>query len=67
MGAGSVMATVLDWLQLAEHELLLFAAFWFIVSAADEAVVDLGWIYLRLIGKARAVAVPPEGEPPTVA
>ncbi len=40
-------------LQLIERELLLFAAFWFIVSAVDELVVDLGWLWLRLTGKAR--------------
>ena len=62
MGAGSALTTVLDWLQLAEHELLLFAAFWFIVSAIDEAFVDLGWLYLRLVGKARAALVPAGAE-----
>jgi hypothetical protein len=29
-------------LQLIERELLLFAAFWFIVSAIDELAIDLG-------------------------
>ncbi|MFA7602893.1 MAG: glycosyl transferase family protein [Novosphingobium sp.] len=38
----------LGWLRLAEHELLLFASFWFIVSAFDELAVDGIWAWLRL-------------------
>ena len=33
---------------VVEHELLLFAAFWFIVSAADEMAVDCCWLWLLL-------------------
>jgi hypothetical protein len=43
----------LRWLLVAEHELLLFATFWFIISAIDEAAIDLSWIWLRLGGRAR--------------
>ena len=46
-----------------EHELLLFAAFWFIVSAADEMAVDLCWLWLlmrRRIGEG-TVALSEEG------
>ncbi len=46
------------WLLVAERELLLFAAFWFIISAIDEAAVDLSWIWLRLGGRANADKVP---------
>jgi bacteriophage N4 adsorption protein B len=42
---------ILSGLQLLEHELLLFAAFWFIVSGLDELAIDLSWIWLRLRGR----------------
>ena len=35
-------------LQHVERELLLFTAFWLLVSAADEAVMDLCWLTLLL-------------------
>ncbi|MBW8755587.1 MAG: glycosyltransferase, partial [Sphingomonadales bacterium] len=52
-GGITILPQVLDWLQLAEHELLLFASFWFIVSAVDELAVDGIWAWLRLTGRAR--------------
>ena len=33
-------AQLLRWLLVSEHELLLFATFWFIISAIDEAAID---------------------------
>lgn len=53
-------ATSLAWeplfrgFQLVEQELLLFAAFWFVVGILDELAVDLLWLRLRLTGRARA-------------
>jgi adsorption protein B len=47
----TVLLRLLDWLQLAEHELLLFASFWFIVSAIDELVVDGLWLWLWMTGR----------------
>ena len=41
------------WLELAEHELLLFAAVFFALGALDELLVDLAWLRLKLAGKAR--------------
>ena len=58
MGALAGMDGFLGWLQVAEHELLLFSAFWFVVGALDETVVDIGWLYLRLVGKARTHRLP---------
>ena len=52
------MPGLLRWLQLAEHELLLFAAFWFVVGAFDEMWVDLGWLWLRLTGRGRSDRLP---------
>ncbi|HVR90825.1 MAG TPA: glycosyl transferase family protein [Novosphingobium sp.] len=44
----------LQWLQLVEHELLVFAMFWFIIGIVDEAAIDLTWLWLRLSGRATA-------------
>jgi bacteriophage N4 adsorption protein B len=38
---------------LFEHELLLFAGFFFLVGALDEFAVDAIWLALRLSGRAR--------------
>ncbi|MCT2399712.1 glycosyl transferase family protein [Novosphingobium sp. HK4-1] len=40
-------------LQFFEQELLLFAAFWFLLGAIDDIGVDLCWIWLKLAGRAR--------------
>lgn len=45
--------TALHWLQLVEHELLLFALFWFIFGCIDEMAIDLTWLWLRLTGRRR--------------
>lgn len=47
-GGITILPKLLDWLQLAEHELLLFAAFWFLVSALDELAIDTIWAWLWL-------------------
>ena len=49
----SILAGLLAGLQLVEHELLLFAAFWFVVGAADEMAVDLAYLSLRWTGAIR--------------
>jgi adsorption protein B len=43
----------LEWLALVEHELLLFAAVFFLIGALDELAVDAGWIWLKLTGRAK--------------
>jgi adsorption protein B len=48
-----ITGQLLPALVLVEHELLLFAAFWFVVSALDEAAFDLGYLWLRLTGRLR--------------
>lgn len=40
-----------EWLALVQHELFLFATFFFILGALDELVVDLAYGWLRLRGK----------------
>lgn len=47
-----------DLQQLVRHELLLFAAFWFIVAAADELVVDARWFWLLITGRGRSRRLP---------
>ena len=43
----------LEWLALAEHELLLFAGVFFLIGALDELAVDFAWAWLKLTGRAR--------------
>jgi adsorption protein B len=45
--------TPLEWLALAERELLLFAAIFFLIGALDELAIDLVWVWLRVTGRAR--------------
>ena len=42
-----------QWLQVVQHELLLFAAIFFLVGALDDFAVDLAWLWLRLTGRGR--------------
>ena len=49
---------VFDALRFAEQELVLFAAFWFMVGAADELAVDLVWLWLRFTGRSRSLSLP---------
>ncbi len=48
-----VVVQLFAGLQHIEHELLLFAVFWFVLGLADELAVDLAWIWLRLTGRVR--------------
>lgn len=49
----ALLAQLLDCLWLVERELLLFASFWFVIGAIDEAVVDAVWAWLRLTRRLR--------------
>ncbi|NVD45420.1 glycosyl transferase family protein [Qipengyuania atrilutea] len=42
-----------DWAALAQHELLLFAAVFFLVGALDELAIDLCYLFGRLTGAIR--------------
>ena len=53
---------VLPGLLVVESELLLFAAFWFIVGAVDEIAVDLTWLWLKLTGQIREGAIARQDE-----
>ncbi|MGX7951829.1 glycosyl transferase family protein [Tsuneonella sp. HG249] len=54
-----------EWLVLVEHELLLFAAVFFLIGAIDELAVDLIWTALKLTGRHRTAWLPEPIEPPT--
>ncbi|MCW1384036.1 glycosyl transferase family protein [Novosphingobium sp. KCTC 2891] len=58
------LTTALEWLDLIEHELLLFAAFWFAIGAIDEFGVDLLWVWLRLSGRVGTGRAPDDHEAP---
>ena len=58
MGLPGVISPVLDGLQRAEHELLLFACFWFIIGAIDELAIDCTWIWLKLTGRGAEPRLP---------
>ena len=55
--------TVVEWLQLVERELLLFALFWFIIGMVDEMALDAIWVGLRLTGRASTPRLPPQVVP----
>ena len=46
--------TQLEWLALVEHELLLFAAVFFLIGALDELAMDAAWLWLKLTGRAKS-------------
>ncbi len=49
---------LLTALAACERELLIFAAFWFVVGLLDELAIDLTWLWLRLTGRARTQRLP---------
>lgn len=56
--AGGMAVAVLDWLLLAERELLAFAAFWFCIGLFDEFAIDIAYLWLRLKGKIATPRLP---------
>ena len=49
--------TLLEWLALAEHELLLFAGAFLLIGLIDELAIDLAWFWLRLNSRARTLRI----------
>jgi adsorption protein B len=49
---------MLATLQAVEHELLLFAVFFFVLGTIDEFALDLTWLWLRITGRAKSRRVP---------
>lgn len=54
-----LIGQLLAALALFERELLIFAAFWFVVGLVDELAIDVAWLWLRLTGQARTQRLPP--------
>jgi adsorption protein B len=44
-------ASLWQWLTLLQHELLLFAAVFFLIGALDDIAVDAVWLWLRAKGR----------------
>ena len=42
-----------QWFVLLQHELLLFAAIFFLIGAVDDIAIDLIWVFGRLTGRAK--------------
>ncbi|MFM5930979.1 MAG: glycosyl transferase family protein [Novosphingobium sp.] len=55
-------ANVFGLLRSVEHELMLFAAFWFMLGIADEVAIDLVWLWQRLVKKRRTHTLVPDVE-----
>ena len=53
-----------QWLEIVEHELLLFAAVFFLIGALDELTIDLIWLRLKLTGQARPQSFIPKPAAP---
>lgn len=58
-----ILLLLLGGLQRLEHELLLFASFWFIIAAADELAVDFAWLGLKLAGRTKERPLPVKSAP----
>jgi len=54
LASSSFFLSPLQWLQLVQYELMLFAGFWFVVGMIDEMAVDFAWFWLLLRGRARS-------------
>jgi len=50
---------IIEGLQIADRELLIFTTFWFVVGACDELAVDAVWFRLMATGRARSHVLPP--------
>jgi adsorption protein B len=53
-----------QWLEIVEHELLLFAAVFFVIGALDELAVDIAWLRLKLTGRTRPLEFAPRPDTP---
>jgi adsorption protein B len=49
--------TSLQWVALAEHELLLFAGVFFLIGSLDELAIDFAWAWLWISGRARTLRI----------
>lgn len=52
------VSSALQWLALAEHELLLFAGVFFLIGALDEFAVDVIFLWYRVTGRTHTITMP---------
>ena len=57
LASSSFVLSPLQWLQVAQYELMLFAGFWFLVGMADEMAVDIAWLWLLARGRVRSATL----------
>ena len=55
---GAEFWIILDWMAVAQRELLLFAGVFCLIGAVDEFAVDIIWLWLRLTGRTATVRMP---------
>lgn len=60
LASSSFVISPLQWLQLVQYELMLFAGFRFVVGMADELAVDIAWVWLLLRGRVRSAQLSPD-------
>ncbi len=58
------LAAHFAWLWGLEHELLLFASFWFAIGVIDETGIDLLWLVLRVTGRVKTSRVSEPADSP---
>ncbi len=52
--------SIWQWLAMAQHELLLFAGFFFLIGAVDDLALDIYWLWLRVTGQAKTPKIDTE-------
>lgn len=57
---GVAELTAGDWLVLARHELILFAAAFFLIGALDELALDFTYVWLRVTGRVKTPRIDEE-------
>lgn len=57
LASSSFVMSPLQWLQVVQYELMLFAGFWFLVGMADELAIDIAWLWLLARGRVRSATL----------
>lgn len=63
VAAQSWSVTLMAFCEAARLELILFAAFWFVIGAIGELAIDAAWFWLLATGKARSMRLTERTEP----
>jgi len=57
LASSSFVMSPLQWLQVIQYELMLFAGFWFVIGIADELAIDVAWLWLLARGRVRSATL----------